>query len=279
MGLPHDWSGVAFNQATSSENRIHADDVALRYGFRGGLVPGVTVHAYLTQPAIEAWGLTWLATGGAKIVLRAPLYDGETFDVELTRQSERRFEARLFGADRTLRADAEVWCGGSPPGEFAVHPKTAPAWGERPEATRDTLERLREEGLGSLHMRWDDEAELTHSSRDLDDVPDLVRLDRGGYAGPGFTLGLANWILARNVRLGPWIHVQSEVQHLAAVARHTQVRVEARVADLFERKGNQFVDLDVAAFRDGEGDGRADGEPLLAARHRAIYVLRERSPG
>ena len=35
---------TAHNPATGSENRIHADDVARRYGFRGGLVPGVTVY-------------------------------------------------------------------------------------------------------------------------------------------------------------------------------------------------------------------------------------------
>ena len=33
----------AHNAATESENRIHADDVAQQYGFKGGLVPRVTV--------------------------------------------------------------------------------------------------------------------------------------------------------------------------------------------------------------------------------------------
>ena len=35
---------TARNPAAESENRIHADDVARRYGFRGGLVPGVIVY-------------------------------------------------------------------------------------------------------------------------------------------------------------------------------------------------------------------------------------------
>ena len=33
----------ARNAATNSEDKIHPDDVARRYGFEGGLVPGVTV--------------------------------------------------------------------------------------------------------------------------------------------------------------------------------------------------------------------------------------------
>ena len=47
------WSGIAYNQATASDNRIHSDEVARQYGFHGGLVPGVTVYAYLVQPAVE----------------------------------------------------------------------------------------------------------------------------------------------------------------------------------------------------------------------------------
>ena len=39
----------ARNTSTSSENKIHDDAVAKTYGFRGGLVPGVTVYAYLTD--------------------------------------------------------------------------------------------------------------------------------------------------------------------------------------------------------------------------------------
>ena len=30
------------HEATDSDNRIHSDDVAKQYGFRGGLVPGVS---------------------------------------------------------------------------------------------------------------------------------------------------------------------------------------------------------------------------------------------
>jgi hypothetical protein len=35
---------------------IHGDKIAKAYGFNGGLVPGVTVSAYLCHPAVESWG-------------------------------------------------------------------------------------------------------------------------------------------------------------------------------------------------------------------------------
>lgn len=58
----------AFNPSTESENRIHADDVARAYGFRGGLVPGVTLWAYMVHPAVERHGPAFLSHGS----MRAP---------------------------------------------------------------------------------------------------------------------------------------------------------------------------------------------------------------
>ena len=37
----------AYNTAQQSENKIHDDAVARRFGFSGGLVPGVDVMAYM----------------------------------------------------------------------------------------------------------------------------------------------------------------------------------------------------------------------------------------
>jgi hypothetical protein len=121
--------------------------------------------------------------------------------------------------------------------------------------------------MGALALEWRASGEMERTTRDLDTMPDLVRPDRGGWANPAFTLGCANWVLAQNVRLGPWIHVQSEVRHFAAVPRGSGLVIESRVVDLFERGGHEFVDLDVAVFL-------APDTPALAARHRAIYRLR-----
>lgn len=38
---------VAFNTATDNDNKIHDDATARRFGFSGGLVPGVEVFAYM----------------------------------------------------------------------------------------------------------------------------------------------------------------------------------------------------------------------------------------
>ena len=35
---------------------MHSDDVARRFGFKGALVPGVTVFAHMTRPLVERYG-------------------------------------------------------------------------------------------------------------------------------------------------------------------------------------------------------------------------------
>ena len=50
------YSVVAFNSARNSENKMHDDTVARRFGFSGGLVPGVDVYAYMAHPAVVRWG-------------------------------------------------------------------------------------------------------------------------------------------------------------------------------------------------------------------------------
>src|SRR6478736_174193 len=42
----------AYNTAKQSENKKHDDTVAKRFGFSGGLVPGVDVLAYMVHPAV-----------------------------------------------------------------------------------------------------------------------------------------------------------------------------------------------------------------------------------
>ena len=78
----HTWSATALNTAPDSENRIHSDELAQQYGFEGGLVPGVTISAYLVHPLIEHWGMNWLDSGYANCRITSPLYDNERFDVK-----------------------------------------------------------------------------------------------------------------------------------------------------------------------------------------------------
>ena len=142
----------------------------------------------------------------------------------------------------------------------------APAHDARPQATRATLEELRERGMGSVRVHWPTQGEPDRYVRDLDALPELIRTEAGGFANPAFTLGLANWALVANVRLGPWIHAESRVQNRAPIPRSSALVVESGVADLFERRGHEFVELDVTVFLEPD-------TPVMSTRHRAIYKL------
>ncbi len=266
------YEGVAWNPASASENRIHADDVARQYGFRGGLVPGVTVYAFLVEPALRVWGLDWLSRGSATVTLRKPLYEGERFRVEVGRDGDEvdGLRCAVWGPGKVLCADGVVRKPSSLDDDVPVRrgDALAPARGERPDATRLVLEDLRGKGLGAIAVSWDGGGELGRYREKAADMPELVRVDGGGFANPSFSLGLANWVLSRNVLLGPWIHVESRVRHHAPVPLRTTTITEARITDLFARGGHEFVDLDVAVFGD-------DDRPILSAFHRAIYKLRE----
>src|SRR5271166_5383473 len=71
----------AFNTAKASENKIHDDAVARRFGFSGGLVPGVDVYGYMSHQPVARWGRAWLERGVAECRLLKPIYDGETATV------------------------------------------------------------------------------------------------------------------------------------------------------------------------------------------------------
>src|ERR687896_526311 len=77
MDMPAAYRVQAKNLSHASENKIHDDDVARRFGFRGGLVPGVEVYAYMTHLPVGRWGLDWLERGIAECRFMKPVYDGK----------------------------------------------------------------------------------------------------------------------------------------------------------------------------------------------------------
>jgi hypothetical protein len=269
MSIPQPWQAEAYNQVPESENRIHSDEVARRYGFRGGLVPGVTVTAYLCHPAVAAWEMDWLARGRARAVVSEPLYDRKRFRVEPRDATASAYDGVLIDEDGTRCATGRVELPEAVPAPPPM--RGDPLIGEdfrRPRADREVMEALRERGLHALRVRWDATAEIADYLRDASKMPQLLRADGGGYANTAFVLGLTNWALAGNVRMDAWLHLETESQNHRPIPRDSELIVESAIADLFEKKGHEFVDLDVAAYL------LETREPVMSARLRAIYQLR-----
>jgi hypothetical protein len=267
---PMSYQGVAFNEVPDSENQIHGDDVAARFGFEGGLVPGVTVSAYLAHPAVTAWGLEYVTRGAAHLVIEKPVYDGRPFSVEITAEDDRAYDAVLKDQSGSVRARGRCWI----PEDLPEPPRRRgdaelSSDHERPSGTPETMHRLQQTGLGAMRVRWNDDAELTTYFRDSGRMPPTLNFTEGRHAHLGFVLGLTNWALGCNVRIGPWLHLQTESQCYRAIEFGTELIVESAIVDLFEKKGHHFCDVEVSAFRS------SDDAPLVQARLRAIYQLRD----
>lgn len=266
---PVSYQDVAFNEVPESENPIHGDDVAARFGFEGGLVPGVTVSAYLAHPAVKAWGLAYVAGGAAHLVIEKPVYDGRPFAVEVTADGEHAYDAVLTDRSGAVRARGRCWLPNELPepprrrGDAELSPHQT-----RPRGTPRAMRRLQETGLRALRVCWNDKAELTTYFRDSGLLPVPLNPAAGRYAHLGFVLGLTNWALGSNMRIGPWLHLQTESQCYRAIEFGEELIVESAITDLFEKKGHHFCDVDVSAFR------TSDDAPLMHARLRAIYQLR-----
>ena len=71
------------------QGSIHDDDSARSFGYKGALVPGPIVYGYLSQIAIETWGLPWLERGTLRSHSRRPVYQGDTITVSAMALTDR----------------------------------------------------------------------------------------------------------------------------------------------------------------------------------------------
>lgn len=250
-----------FNTATESANKIHDDAVAKNLGFRGGLVPGVDVYAYLCHLPAEEWGTAWLERGTMTARFSSPVYDGDTVDVRAQRAGTDELDLTLVDSAGKTCASASA----SLPSTPARAPSPAdwpdfPADADRSPASPKTLTSV---PLGHLEVGF----RVEHADSYLDDIREHASVfRRDGLAHPGWLLRYCNFVLTANFVLGPWIHVESTTQFFSAVTDGERVQTRAKVSGVDERGGHRFVDLDILQL--------AGGRPVARVADRAIYQPR-----
>ena len=251
----------AYNTAKHSENKIHDDSVAQRFGFTGGLVPGVDVYAYMTHAAVARWGRAWLERGTLECRFGKPVYDGEIAIVTPTDSAE--------GMLLMVESQGASCASGSASLPLAVEAVDLAAWPlppeppqERPAADAVSLAAGRWLGINPVHVTAEFAAQY------YADVRETAAIYRDeGLIHPGTVLRTCNWALTHNAALGPWIHVGSRVVNLAAGRVGETLTVRARIARNYEHKGHLFVDLDALVL--------ADAKPVAHVIHTAIYRPRQ----
>jgi acyl dehydratase len=255
---------TAFNASKESENKIHDDAVARQFGFRGGLVPGVDVYAYLTHLPIARWGRAWLEHGTAECRFLKPVYDGDTAIVTAVETAA--------GLDLRIDSHGELCLTGcatlpsepiAPPAILRDAPLPPDPPAKRPPADETTL--VVGTRLAIIPFRVTDEyaEEYLRTARETNPL-----YAREGLVHPGTILHIGNWVLRHNVVLGPWMHVGSTVQHFAAARVGDELSARAVVTANYERKGHRFVELDVLVYAN-------EKIPIARLAHIAIYRPRQ----
>ena len=253
---------LAYNTAHDSENKIHDDATARRFGFGGGLVPGVDVYGYMTHLPVLRWGRAWLERGTAECRFLRPVYDGDNASVVATDDA---------GAmELAVEARGEVCANGR-----AALPETRPA--------APSLDAFRPAAQRAERPPADETSLVTDSWLGLDPYPVSAEMaarylaDSGesaaiyaadGLIHPRDILRSCNFVLSRNVVLGPWIHTASRIQHFAAAAVGSTLSVRARIAANYEHRGHRFVELDALVLAD-------ETRPVAQIAHTAIYRPRQ----
>jgi acyl dehydratase len=253
----------AYNTSKQSENKIHDDAVARRFGFSGGLVPGVDVLAYMLHLPVAKWGRSFLERGLIEARFLKPVYDGEIANVgcaesdgALSIEVESRSELCATGT-ASLPASAP---------SFSLNDFTeVAAVSERQPVSAASYEVGK--WLGTLPRDWAGEAakEYLHDIREHDGI-----YARENLGHPGLLQRVMNKVLVDNAVLGPWIHVGSRMQLLSAAKTGDELTARARVTGNYEKKGHRFVELDALVVANGK-------TPLAHCWHIAIYQPREQA--
>ena len=253
----------AYNTAKLSENKMHDDTVARRFGFSGGLVPGVDVMAYMMHLPVAKWGRAFLERGLIEARFVKPVYDGEITDIR----------GREDGGVISIEVESRgVLCAtgtaslplAAPRFPVTDYPETAPVTERKPVGVTSYQAG---QWLGSMPRTWAGEAAFEY----LNEVreQDLIYA-REGLGHPGTFQRVMNKVLVDNAILGPWIHVGSRMQLVSAARSGDELVARARVVGNYEKKGHRFVELDALVVGNGT-------TPLAHCHHVAIYQPREQA--
>jgi len=255
------YSVEAYNTATASENKIHDDAVAKKFGFGGGLVPGAMVYAYMTHLPVERWGRAWLEHGTAECRFAKPVYDGDRATVTASEADgvlDISLECRgIVCATATAALPEAV----APPA-LADFPAVAQR-PSRPPADETSLAVGTWLGIESVAATPELIAQYVNNARET--LP-LYRAE--GLLHPVLVPHICNFALNRNVTLGPWMHVGSKIQHFAAARLGDLLGVRARVTGNYEHRGHLFVEIDALIVAN-------DRTPVARSQHLSIYRPRQ----
>lgn len=252
----------AYNTAKSSENKIHDDATAQRFGFKGGLVGGVHVYAYMSHMPVAKWGRAWLERGTGEARFGKPVYEGDIAEITAVEDADGMELAVNSGGVlcATGRAGLPLSAPALPSlGDF----KAVPARTNRVAADEKSLAAGDWLGMNPLTITPD------YQTQDITDTRETLGLySQQGIVHPGTVLRCCNWALSHNVVLPAWMHMGSTVRNLGLARIGDTLNVRAVVTKNYEHKGHKWVEIDALVVAN-------EASPIARVTHIAIYRPRQ----
>ena len=214
-------------------------------------MPGVDVMAYMMHLPVAKWGRAFLERGLIDARFIKPVYDGEIADVTgeesdgvLTIEVESRGQLCATGT-ASLPASA-------PSVSLTDFSETAPVRSAPPV---DAMSYQPGKWLGTVPRDRGRAMPRPNISTDVRETDPIYA--REGLGHPGLLQRIMNKVLVDNAILGPWIHVGSRMQLLAAARSGDELAARAKVTGNYEKKGHRFVELDALVVANGTNACRA----------------------
>jgi acyl dehydratase len=273
---------VARNTAAGDTGSIHDDAYAARMGYRGGLVPGVTLLAYCTPTLIEAFGEAWAQRGRLRASFLRPAYDGETLAVRATVAradgNDVTLGCRIERADGVACVEAEASCllGEQPsttskPWRTTIPvagPAVPPGGGLPPLAPENMT--IGQE-LSPLTYRLSLAESIAWAGAAGDES--AWYRDASPFGGrpivhPALFARDANRLLGHNFAGKASVHAATDLAYQGVGWPDRDYTVYGYVVDLHERNRNNYAELDTLTVDQ-------DGREIVRHRYTSVIRLRE----
>ena len=236
---------VAKNYSEASENRIHSDDIAKKFGFKGALVPGVAVYGHLTHPLVASFGDAWLSHSINTLRLLKPAYDGDRLTLSIS-EAQDQHTVECHNADGELLATIISQQPDTlPKGDYAHlldNPMKVP---ERVLIEWDSIETEQPFApwqvtiTEALNQRYTSEVSDTQSIYDT-------------HVHPHFLCSIANTALTNEYIMPTWIHVGTEIRHHSALKVGDEITIRSVPVEKWQKKGHEFIRIYVSIWRNEE---------------------------
>lgn len=259
---------LALNDAEDSENKIHSDEIAARFGFKGALVSGVNLFGYLTQSLVRSYGASWLESGMLDVIFLKPAYQDELLNIRTESLSSetghRNHVTSLYNEEDRLLAKLESWLPNELPPLQQYLESSASPLGEpefRPEISWESIE------LDTPAPSFIWQPGIEDNAAHVAIQRDQSKLYQGAdaYLHPYFILQMCNKALMRMYIMPAWIHTGSKLTVRRGLRVGEAIEIRCLPIEKWEQRGHQFIKLYVAML--------VNSEVAVEIEHSAIFRI------